>query len=84
MAVRAEFEVDAVGVVDQILRVLRADERREIAADLVREGELAIRKRARAGKAGGDVAIRAAVDAVLGDGFRAAALFNRLDPFPRW
>ena len=59
VAVRAEFEVDAVGVVDQILRVLRADERREIAADLVREGELAIRKRARAGKAGGDVAIRA-------------------------
>ena len=81
VAVRAEFEVDAVGVVDQILRVLRADERREIAADLVRKGELAIRKRARAGKAGGDVAIRAAVDAVLGDGFRAAALFNRLTLF---
>lgn len=42
VAVRAEFQVNAVGIIDQILRVLLADERREVAANLMREGELAI------------------------------------------
>ena len=44
--VRAEFEVDRVGVVDQGLREIVADELRQVAADLGREGELAVRKRA--------------------------------------
>ena len=42
VAVRAEFQINAVGIIDQILRVLLADERREVAANLMREGELAI------------------------------------------
>ena len=42
VAVRAEFQVNAVGIINQILRVLLADERREVAANLMREGELAI------------------------------------------
>ena len=45
------------------------------------ERELTIRKRARAGKAGRDMAIRAAVDAVVGDRLRAAAFFDGLTLF---
>ena len=37
MAVRAELKVDTVGIIDEILRVLLTDERREIAADLMGE-----------------------------------------------
>ena len=40
--VRAEFEVNRVGVVDQGLREVVADELRQVAADLGREGELAV------------------------------------------
>ena len=81
MAIRAELKVDTVGIVDEILRVLLTDERREIAADLMGERELTIRKRARAGKAGRDMTIRAAVDAVIGDRLRAAAFFDGLTLF---
>ena len=40
--VRAEFEVDRVGVIDQLLREIVADELRQVAADLGGEGELAV------------------------------------------
>ena len=71
--VRAELEVDAVGVVYRLLRKLVAYELGEVAADLVAEGELAVGESARAGEAGGDVADGLAVHALAGPGLRAAA-----------
>ena len=77
MRIRAEFEIDAVGVIDRLLCKRFADQRRQIAANLIGKRELAIRKRARAGKAGRDMAIRAAVHALLRLRLRATALFDR-------
>ena len=54
--VRAEFKVDAVRVVDGLLRELLAYERGQVAAHFAGEGELPVRERAGAGKAGSDVA----------------------------
>ncbi len=48
----------------------------QVAADLAGQRELAVRERARAGKAGGDVAARAAVHAAARLALRAAALLH--------
>ena len=76
--VGAELEVNAVGIVDDLLRLTLADERGQIAADIAAQRELAVRERARAGETGRDVAIRLAVHALAGLGLRAAAVFNGL------
>ena len=78
VGVRAEFQIDGVGVVDGLLREPCADERRQIAADLVGEGELAVGESARAGKAGRDVAVGLAVHAPAGLGLGAVALLDAL------
>ena len=78
MLVRAEFEIDAVGVVDELLRLLLADECGQVAADIAAQRELPVRKCARAGESGRNVAVRFAVHALAGLGFRAAAVFNGL------
>ena len=78
MAVCAELQIDAIGVIDQILCHLLAHERGEISAHFVRQGQLSIRKRAGARKAGGDVAIRPAIDALMGDHLGAAPLLDGL------
>ena len=74
--VGAELEVDLVGVVDGLLGQALANERGQVAADLTGQGELAVRERARAGKARGDMADGLAVHADAGLGLGAAALFK--------
>ena len=78
VGVRAEFQIDGVGIVDGLLREPFADERRQIAADLVGEGELAVGESASAGKAGRDVAVGLAVHAPAGLGLGAVALLDTL------
>ena len=78
MGVSAELEVDLVGVVDELLRKLFADEAGQVAADLIGEAQLAVGEGARTGEAGGDGAGGAAVDAVTDLGLGAVALFHRL------
>ena len=55
-----------------------ADQLRQLAANLIGEGQLAVRERARAGETGRDMAIRLAVHAPASLGLRAAAVFNGL------
>ena len=74
----AKLKINAVGIVDDLLRLPLADERGQVAADIAAQRELAVRERARAGETGRDVAIRLAVHALAGLGLRAAAVFNRL------
>ena len=76
--VRAEFEIDAVGIINEFLCLLLADKRRQVTADIAAQRELPVRKCARAGESGRDVAVRLAVHALAGLGFRAAAVFNGL------
>ena len=76
MLVSAEFEIDAVGIIDHFLREVIADELRKIAPDLGAEGQLPVGERACAGEAGGYVAVRLAVDALLGSALGAAAVFD--------
>lgn len=78
MGVSAELEVDLVGVVDELLCKLFADEAGQVAADLIGEAQLAVGEGARTGEAGGDGAGGAAVDAVADLGLGAVALFHRL------
>ena len=61
--VRAEFEIDLVRVVDEILRLVPAYELGKLAAHLRRKRKFAVRKRARTRKSRGDVAVRTAVAA---------------------
>ena len=76
--IRTEFKIDLVGIVNQFLRKRRADQVRQITADLAGQAQLAIRKRARAGKAGRNGAGRLAVDAFAGLRLRAMPFFHRL------
>ena len=78
MLIGAELKINAVGIVDDLLRLPLADERGQVAADIAAQRELAVRERARAGETGRDVAIRLAVHALAGLGLRAAAVFNSL------
>jgi hypothetical protein len=81
MGVSAELEVDLVGVVDELLCKLFADEAGQVAADLIGEAQLAVGEGACTGEAGGDGAGGAAVDAVAQLGLGAVALFHRLALF---
>ena len=79
--VRAEFEIDTVRIFDGLLRRVRADERGQIAADLVAERKLAVGEGARAGKAGRDGAVGLAVEAAFCFRLGAVAVFHGLALF---
>ena len=81
MSVRAELEIDAVGIFNSLLRHIVADELGELTAYLGAQGQFAVRECARAGEPGRYVAIGLAVDALVCFRFGAAALFNRLTLF---
>jgi len=81
MRVSAKFQIDLVSVVDQLLGKILTDQLRQLAANLIGEGQLAVRERTGTGKAGGDGAGGAAVDAVAHFGFGAVALFHGLALF---
>ena len=81
MGVGTELEVDLIGVVDELLCELLADQGGQVAAHLIGEAQLAVRERACTGEAGGDGAGGAAVDAVAQLGLGAVALFHRLALF---
>ena len=81
MGVGTELEVDLIGVMDELLCELLADQGGQVAAHLIGEAQLAVRERACTGEAGGDGAGGAAVDAVAQLGLGAVALFHRLALF---
>ena len=81
MGVCAELQIDLVGVIDQLLRVKLADQAGQVAAHLMGEAQLAVRKGAGAGKTGGDVAVGLAVHAVAHLGLGAVALLHGLALF---
>ena len=83
LRVSAEFQIDFVGVVDKLLREILADQVGQLAADLIGQRQLAVRERARTGKAGGDGTGRLAVDADAGFVLGAMALFDRLALFDK-
>ena len=81
LGVGTEFQIDLVGVVDEFLGKILADEVGQLAAHLVTQGQFAVGKSARAGKSGGDGTGRLAVDADAGLVFGAVAFFHRLALF---
>ena len=81
MRVSAKFQIDLVSVVDQLLGKILTDQLRQLAANLIGEGQLAVRERTGTGKAGGDGAGGLAVHAVAGFIFGAVALFYRFALF---
>ncbi len=76
--VRAEFQVDAIGIINQLLGLVLTNQLGQLAAHLVGKGELAVRKRTGARETCGDMAIRPAVDAAAGRALGAAAAADRL------
>ena len=81
LRVGAKLEVNFIGVVNKLLREILADQVGKLAADLIGQGQLAVRECARAGKAGGDGTGRLAVYADAGFILGAVALFHRLALF---
>ena len=81
MGVGAEFQVDLVGVIDEFLGKILPDQFGKFTAHLTGKGQLAVRKGARAGKAGGDGAGGLAVDAVTHFGFGAVTALHRFALF---
>ena len=75
--VRAEFQVDGIGIVDNGLDVLRTEQFGQIAPYFITEGEFSIGKSARAGKPGSDVARRFAMHAFPGHALRAFTFVNQ-------
>ena len=78
MGVRAKLQIDLIGIIDQLLGELLADEGGQVAADLIGEAQFAVRERAGTREAGGDGAGGAAVDAVAQLCLGAVAFFHRL------
>ena len=74
--VRAELQIDGIRVFNKRLYGVFADQLRQVAANLRAEGQLAVRKRARAGKACCNMAVRLAVHAAAGLGLGTFARFN--------
>ena len=64
MGVCAELQIDLVGVVDELLSELLADEAGQVAADLIGQAQFTVREGTGTGETGGDGAGGAAVDAV--------------------
>ena len=79
--VRAEVQIDGIHIVDGLLGQRGADERGQVAADLIVQRELAVGKRARAGKARGDMAVGLAADAAPGFILGTVPLFHGLALF---
>ena len=77
MAVGAELQVYLVRIINGLLRLVRADEGRQVAAHLIAEGQLPVGESARAGKAGGDMAVGLAVDAPAGPALGTPAVLYR-------
>ena len=77
VSIRTELEIDLIGIIDRLCSELLADKRRQISADIGTERELAVGECARTGEAGGDVAVRLAVDTLLCYRLRAMTLFDR-------
>ena len=77
-AVRAELQVNPVGIADGVLSPLRPDEGGQVAPHLAAEAQLAVGEGAGPGEAGGDVAVGLAADALAGLALGAAAVLHRL------
>ena len=78
VGVGAELQIDAVGVVDGLLRQLLAHQGGQVAADLIAQGELAVGERSGSREAGGDVAVGLAVHALACFGLGAVALLDAM------
>ena len=76
MGIGAEVEVDFVGIVDDLLHPVNAEQLGQITADIAGQRQLPVREGTRAGKSGGDVAIGLAVHAVSGLCLGAGAVFH--------
>ena len=76
MLVRAKFQINAVGITNQLGCRIPADEVRQIAAHIRRKRKLSIAERARARKSGGNMAGRAFYT-LAGLGLGAAAALHR-------
>jgi len=76
-----EIEINFIGIFDHFLCEIVADQIRQNAADLSREGQLAVRKCTGTGESGCNMAVRLAVNALTRDRFRTASLLNRLTLF---
>ena len=81
MGVGTELEVDLIGVMDELLCELLANQGGQVAAHLIGKAQLAVRERASTGEAGGNGAGGTAIDAVAQLGLGAVALFHRLALF---
>ena len=74
--VRPEVQINPVRIADHFLGVVAADQLRQHAAHVGAQGQLAVRKSAGPGKAGGNVAIGLAVHAAACFGLGTGALFD--------
>ena len=83
LRVGAEFQIDLIGVVDQLLREILAYQVGQFAADLIGQRKLTVRECTRTGKAGRDGAGRLAVDADAGLVLGAVPLFHGLTLFDK-
>ena len=77
VAVRAELQVDAVGVVDGLLGLVRTNEAGQIAPHLAAEGQLAVGEGPGPGEAGGNVAVGLAAHALARLALGTAAVLHR-------
>ena len=80
MGVGTIGKVDTVGIGDQLLRQLVPDQLGKLTANLIGEGELAVRECARTRKSRGDIAF-GAVHACLGHALRTASVLHGLTLF---
>ncbi|MPM15871.1 hypothetical protein SDC9_62245 [bioreactor metagenome] len=78
MLVRAEIQINLVGVVDCLLGQVLSHQRGKIAAHLIGKRQLSVGKGPRAGKSGGNVAIGLAVHAIARFVLGTVALFHAL------
>ena len=83
LRVGTEFQIDLIGVVNQLLREILADQVGQLAADLIGQRKLTVRERTRTGKTGRDGAGRLAVDADAGLVLGAVPLFHGLTLFDK-
>ena len=79
--VRAEFEINLVGIVDEFLREIVPYEFGKLAAHFVRKRQFAVRKRARTRKSRRNVAVRLAVAARSAVSLGTLPLFDGLSFF---
>ena len=83
LRVCTELQINLVGVVDELLREILANQVGQLAADLIGQRQLAVREGTRTGKAGCNGTGRLAVYADAGFVLGAVALFHRLALFDK-